>query len=29
MTYTIEWLKIFDGEIDILNVKMDCLVNTI
>ncbi|CEO65448.1 Uncharacterised protein [Streptococcus pneumoniae] len=25
MTYTLEWLKTFDGEIDILNVKMDCL----
>ena len=23
MTYTLEWLKTFDGEIDILNVKMD------
>ena len=29
MTYTLEWLKTFDGEIDILNVKMDCLANTI
>lgn len=29
MTYTLEWLKTFDGQIDILNVKMDCLANTI
>ena len=29
MTYTLEWLKTFDGEIDILNIKMDCLANTI
>lgn len=29
MTYTLEWLKTFDGEIDILNIKMNCLANTI
>lgn len=25
MTYTLEWLETFDGEIDILNVDMSCL----
>ncbi|WP_105141511.1 hypothetical protein [Streptococcus suis] len=29
MTYTLEWLETFDGEIDILNVDMSCLANTI
>lgn len=29
MTYTLEWLKTFDGEIDILNIEMSCLANTI
>lgn len=29
MTYNLEWLKHFDGEIDILNVDMSCLANTI
>lgn len=29
MTYTLEWLKIFDGEVDILNIDISCLVNTI
>ena len=29
MTYTLEWLETFDGEIDILNVDMSCMANTI
>ena len=29
MTYTLEWLETFDGEIDIFNVDMSCLANTI
>ena len=29
MTYTLEWLETFYGEIDILNVDMSCLANTI
>ena len=29
MTYTMEWLQDFDGEIDILNIDMSCLANTL
>lgn len=29
MIYTLEWLETFDGEIDIFNVDMSCLANTI
>ncbi|CQR24541.1 hypothetical protein BN1356_00886 [Streptococcus varani] len=29
MTYTLEWLETFDGEIDIVNVNMSSLANTI
>ena len=29
MTYTLKWLEEFDGDIDILNIDMSCLANTI
>ena len=29
MTYTLKWLEEFDGDIDILNIEMSCLANTI
>lgn len=29
MTYTLKWLEEFDGDIDIFNINMSCLANTI